>query len=43
MAPDVDRKFLVEFDVPEPIKVYLTAEEVEDLLIVLRYRPEWLP
>ena len=43
LAPDVDRKFLVELDVPEPVKVYLTAEEAEDLLIVLRHRPEWLP
>jgi len=42
LQPGADRKFLIELDLPEPVKVYLTAEEVEDLLIVLRHRPEWL-
>jgi hypothetical protein len=41
--PKTDRKFLLVFDVPERVQVFLTAEEVEDLEIVLRHRPEWLP
>jgi hypothetical protein len=39
--PDAERKFLLRFDVPERVAVFLTAEEVEDLLIVLRYQPDW--
>ena len=43
LQPGADRQFLMDMDLPEPVKVYLAADEVEDLMIVLRYRPEWLP
>jgi hypothetical protein len=41
LVPDEDRMFLLELEVPEPVKVFLTADEVDDLMIVLRYRPDW--
>ena len=40
--PEVDRKFMLELSLPERIYVFLTEDEVEDLLIVLRYKPDWL-
>lgn len=40
--PNPARKFVLRFAVPEMIQVFLTAEEVDDLLIVLRYQPAWL-
>ena len=42
LAPDEDRMFLLELEVPEPVKMFLTADEMEDLMIVLRYQPDWL-
>lgn len=40
--PAADRGYLLQIDVPEPVKVFLTEEEVEDLKIVLSYQPDWL-
>jgi len=41
--PSEERRFVFDFYVPQRVRVFLTADEVEDLLIVLRHRPEWLP
>ena len=40
--PAADRVFLLQLDAPEPVKVFLTEDEVEDLKVVLGYRPDWL-
>ena len=40
--PEVDRKFMLELSLPERIQVFLTEDEVDDLLLVLRYKPGWL-
>jgi hypothetical protein len=40
--PAADRAYLLQFDIPEPVKVFLTEDEVEDLKVVLRYQPDWL-
>lgn len=42
LRPGDERKFLIELYVPQRIRVFLTRDEVDDLMIVLRYQPAWL-
>ena len=42
LRPGDDRRFLIEIYVPQRIRVFLTRAEVDDLMIVLRYQPDWL-